>query len=65
MTDHGSSRREFLAEVGKGMLVASLGSAVALDRWGPSRTRPLLPRWAGTNEAPLARISHRHRREVP
>ncbi len=31
MSDHGSSRREFLAEVGKGMLVASVGSAVALD----------------------------------
>ena len=31
MNRHGHDRREFLAEVGRGMLVASVGSATALD----------------------------------
>lgn len=38
-----SNRREFLADVGRGMLVANLGSVVAADL-------ELAPAWAG--EAP-------------
>jgi hypothetical protein len=41
-----SNRREFLADVGRGMLVASLGSAVAADL-GVS------PAWAGEGAEPL------------
>ena len=40
------NRREFLADVGRGMLVASLGSAVAADL-------ELSPAWAGEGAEPL------------
>jgi hypothetical protein len=41
------NRREFLADVGRGMLVASVGSAVAADL-------ELAPAWAGEGAEPLA-----------
>ncbi len=41
-----SNRREFLADVGRGMLVASLGTAVAADL-------ELAPVWAGEGAEPL------------
>jgi hypothetical protein len=41
-----TNRREFLADVGRGMLVASLGSAVAADL-------ELAPAWAGEGAEPL------------